>query len=151
MQRRLALIALTAAPASAFAAEKASTSIELRLNSPVVVILLDSPAEQAVQHKLDPNYGESTSDFGYYTNQMLNALKGHKAIKIRWSHAQRVTFPGTKLAPLKRSEIGGGWGYIFFNPGKTPFVVHGVATSDELICRARAMFGIAVEGYKCEV
>jgi len=141
MQRRLALAALTAVGASAFAAKQASAPKELRLNAPTIVILLDSPEEQALQHKRDPNYGEASSDFGYYTGQMLDALKRHKEFNIRWSHAERITFPGTRLASLKRSEVGGGWGYIFFKPGKPPVIVHGVATSDELICRASVMFG----------
>lgn len=153
MQRRALLIAFAPLCLSTSAAPQApqrSASSTLRLTKPTIVILVDSPSEQKRNAKQDPNYNEATGDFGAYTNRMLAVLKGRKEFTILWSHADRVVFSTTSVQPITRTAVGGGWGYVYYSPGKAPMIVEGVATDDELVCRATVMFGIKVEGYKCE-
>jgi hypothetical protein len=153
MNRRRATFAILGLPLPALASERGQPGIrstELALRAPTIVILLDSPSEQRQARKSDQNYDEASGDFGVYTDRMLQALMDYKQITIRWSHAKRVTFPGTSFSPVIRSQVGGGWGYVFFRPGSAPIVVQGVATDDELVCRASALFTLRVEGYKCE-
>jgi hypothetical protein len=146
MRRRAALVGVWALPAFALAKEVTV----LRLSGPSLVVLLDSPFEQEAQRAADPNYDEATGDFAVYTNRALAVLKGRKEFVVRWSSAQRVAFPGTRFSSVARSGVGGGWGYVFYKPGKEPVVIAGVVTEEELVCRASLVFEFKVEGYKCE-
>jgi hypothetical protein len=117
------------------------------LSRPTILILVDTRAEQK-RHGEDPEYNEAAGDFAVYSSRMAEALKDHRGFRIQWSSAQSIRFPGTRFEPVLRRKLGG-WGYVFYRPGREPIVIEGVAVDDELVCTAVRLFETKVEGYAC--
>jgi hypothetical protein len=121
----------------------------LAIRQPTIIILIDTPTE-IEKHDHDDEYGEFSSDFAVYANRMSAALKQHPGIKVRWSSADAVTFPGTRFRAVMRKKLESSWGYVFYRPGRKPIVIAGVAVDDELVCTASQLYTVKVDGYNCD-
>ena len=124
----------------------AQPAVDLR--RPTILVLID-PVAEIRKHEDDREYVEALGDFGVYTNKMVNALRGQRGVRVRWSSADSVRFPGTQFKRVVRREVDGGWGYVFYRPGHEPIVYEGVAVDDDLVCTAIRLFEIKVHGYSC--
>jgi hypothetical protein len=132
---------------NSLAADKAGRTIAL--TKPTIIILVAPKSEQR-RYKDDSEYNEFSGDFAVYANRLISTLRPYPNVTIRWSDADAVTFPGTSFKPVQRRELETEWGYVFFRPGAPPVVHAGVAEDEYLICIAAKLYGLTIQGHKCE-
>lgn len=134
------------APTASIAEGKARI---LALRKPTIVILV-APAAEQKKYKDDSEYNEFSGDFAVYANRMIAILRDHSEVKVQWSDADTVSFPGTGFKPVRRRQLETEWGYVFFRPGAPPIVQAGVADDEFLVCIAVRLYKLKIDGYKCE-
>jgi hypothetical protein len=121
----------------------------LTLTGPSVVVFRASSAEIA---KREPSeaFVEFRKDFESSTQRLLTALKSRPQIKVVVSAPDVIRFSDASVLPVWRYSVEGGYGYLFYQPGKPLRVFAGVRNADGLICEAARMFALKPNPPHCE-
>ena len=143
----LALSLLCVSTMLCAAASREPTS--LTLTGPSVVVFRASGAENA---KREPSeaFVEFRKDFESSTQRLMTALKSRPQIQVVVSSVDVIRFSDASVPPVWRYSIEGGYGYLFYQPGKPLRVFAGVRNADGLICEAARMFALKPNPPHCE-
>lgn len=126
---------------------KAAKASELALKRPSLVIVYPV-AEKATSVKDQEESSEAASDFYYYAAKIQKAMANRQSVDLVSSKASHFSFANRTQKTLSRKQLQG-LGFIFYKPNSKPFVFEGVATDEDVVCKAATYFQIKVDGYEC--